>query len=260
MEKKKVALVLSGGAALGFAHIGVIKVLKEHNIPIDIVVGTSMGGLVAAAYAVGLSCEEMTDFACKFKNINFFDLNFDSSGIFSGKGMMKSITKFIPDVKIEDLDTRFACVACDLIGEKEYVFKNGSLRDAVRSTISIPGLFTPNKVGDLLLIDGGVVNNLPETVAKSMGADIIISSDVLYHCKLKSAPESLIASLMSAINVMTKIAQNSKPKLGDITLTPNISELGQMSFGKKTALKAIEAGERVTKKNIKKILSLLEEK
>ncbi len=258
MKKKKVALVLSGGAALGFAHIGVIRVLEKYGIHIDMVVGTSMGGLVAAAYAVGLSADEMTEFACKFKNIHFVDVNFDSSGIFSGKGMMRNINKFIPDIRIEELDKKFACVAFDLITEKEYVFKSGKLRDAVRSTISIPGFFTPHKVGKNILVDGGIINNMPESVAKEMGADIIISCDVLHCCRLEKAPEGLVSTIMATMNAVTRIAQKSKEKIGDIVLTPDTRDLGQMSFSKKTALKAIEEGEKETEKRIKEIKKLLE--
>ena len=258
MKKKKVALVLSGGAALGFAHIGVIKVLEKYGIPIDIVVGTSMGGLVAAAYSVGLTTDEMTEFACKFKNIHFVDVNFDSSGIFSGKGMMRNINKFIPDIKIEELNKKFACVAFDLITEKEYVFKTGKLRDAVRSTISIPAFFTPHKLGKMVLVDGGISNNMPEAVARDLGADIIISCDVLHHCRLQKPPEGLVNTIMATMNAVTRLSQESKEKIGDIVLTPNTSGIGQMSFSKKTALRAIEEGEKETEKRIKEIKKLFE--
>ena len=158
---KKVALVLSGGGALGCAHIGVIKVFEKYGIPIDIIVGTSMGGLVGASYSVGLTTKEMTDFACKFRTIDFLDVNFDASGLFSGKGVMRVINRFLPDVTIESLSKNFACVASDLYSEKELVFKTGSIRDAVRATISIPGMFVPFKYEDKLLVDGGILNNLP---------------------------------------------------------------------------------------------------
>ena len=111
MERKKVALVLGGGSALGFAHIGVIKVLEQNNIPIDMVIGTSMGALVGAAYSVGLNTDEMQDFAEKFKTLNFFDVNFNRSGLFSGKGVMRVINKFLPDDNIENLQktSNFYC-------------------------------------------------------------------------------------------------------------------------------------------------------
>ena len=117
MKKKKVALVLSGGSALGFAHIGVIKVLLEYGVPIDIVVGTSMGGLIGAVYASGMSVDNMISLACRFRKINFFDINFNTSGLFSGRGIMRTICKFLPDKDISELDVKYACVSCDLLTE-----------------------------------------------------------------------------------------------------------------------------------------------
>lgn len=257
MGRKKVALVLSGGSALGFAHIGVIKVLEKYKVPIDIIVGTSMGGLVGASYATGLSVEDMTKFACKFKRINFFDINFNSSGIFSGKGVMKTINKFLPDENIEKLPIKFACVACDLLSEKEVVFKKGSIRDAVRSTLSIPGFFVPFKKDDMLLVDGGIVNNLPDNIARQMGADVVISVDVLKTCKLKKSPKNVFETLISSINILTKVAQNERDSNSDFLLEPNLSDLTQMGFGKKNALKAIKIGEKETEKHIKEILKAI---
>lgn len=257
MERKKIALVLSGGSALGFAHIGVIKTLEKYNIPIDIIVGTSMGGLVGASYASGLSVQQMTDFACKFKKIHFIDVNFNASGLFSGKGVMKNINKFLPDKKIEELKLSFGCVACDLLTEKEVIFTTGSVRDAVRSTLSIPGFFVPYEIDGKLLVDGGVINNLPDELAVKMGADVIIAVDVLSKCKLKDAPKNAIDSLIASINVLTKEVQNYKSIHSDIIIKPDISCLTQMSFGKKNTLKAISLGEEECEKQIKKILQLI---
>lgn len=259
MKKKKVALVLSGGGALGFAHIGVISVLEKHNIPIDMVIGTSMGGLVGASYASGLTVKEMTKFACKFKSLNFIDINFNASGIFSGKGVMKNINKFLPDKNIEDLNTKFACVACDLLTEKEIIFTSGNVRDAVRSTLSIPGFFVPYTMGDKLLVDGGIVNNLPDDVAKKLGADIIISVDALKKCVLQEKPKNAIASLLTSINILTKVARTHKKSCSHIVLEPDISMLSQLSFGKNKTLKAIEMGEIECEKRIKEIQKLVEE-
>lgn len=254
---KKVALVLSGGSALGFAHVGVIKVLEKYNVPIDIVVGTSMGGLVGASYSAGLSAEEMTKFACKFKRIHFIDVNFNASGLFSGKGVMKNINKFLPNVNIGNLDTKFACVSCDLLSEKAVILDKGSLRDAVRATLSIPGFFVPFKYKDKLLIDGGVVNNMPIDIAKQMGAEAIIAVDVLKYCKLKKAPKNAIDTLVASINILTKANQDHALTSSDIVIEPDISGFTQMSFGKKNALKLIQIGEKATEKRIKEILEII---
>ena len=257
MERKTVALVLSGGAALGFCHIGVIKALEKHKIPIDIIVGTSMGALVGAAYSVGLSTSEMQKFASKFKAIDFFDVNFNKSGIFSGKGVMRVLNKFLPDENIENLKKNFACVACDLISEKEVVFKVGSLRDAIRASLSIPGIFVPLYLEDKVLVDGGVLNNLPEDVAMEMGADVIISVDVLSKYHLKSKPKNVIDTLMYAMNTQTKEVQKLKSTYSDIVLKPDTSGLSQMKFGQKSVEKAIRLGVSVTEKNITQIKSLI---
>jgi NTE family protein len=257
VERKKVALVLSGGAALGFAHIGVIKVLEENNIPIDIVVGTSMGALVGAAYCAGYSTDEMKEFGCKFKTIDFFDVNFNKSGLFSGKGVMKSVNKFLPDDNIENLSKEFACVAVDMKEEKEVVFKTGNVRDAVRASLSIPGIFVPLAIDDKVLIDGGAMNNLPEDVAMDMGADIIISADVLSKNFLKSNPSNAIEVLLAAINVMVKEVQKHKACHADVVIKPDTSMLAPMRFGKTVTLKAIEQGVIETEKYIKDIKKLL---
>ncbi len=257
MNTKKVALVLSGGSALGFAHVGVISVLEKYGINIDMVVGTSMGGLVGAAYATGLTVDEMTKFACKFKRIHFFDVNFNASGLFSGKGVMKNINRFLPDKKIERCKTKFACVSCDLLTEKEVIFDKGSIRDAVRSTLSIPGFFVPFKIGNKLLIDGGCVNNMPDDVALKMGADVIISVDVINYCKIDKKPKNAIDSLVGAINILTKTVQHLKATNSNIILRPDLTGFTQMSFGKNNALKIIEIGKKETEKHIDEILKLV---
>jgi len=256
-ERKKIALVLSGGSALGFAHIGVIKVLEEYNIPIDIVVGTSMGSVVGAGYAIGLSVEDMSKLACKFKTIDFFDVNVDASGLFSGKGVMRILNKFLPDVNIETLEKSFACVAADLILEKEIVFKSGSIRDAVRSSLSIPGVFVPFKKNGQVLVDGGTLNNLPEDVAMEMGADIIISCDVIKNFRLQNPPKNILDTLIYSMNLCTKEIQKYKSYHSDITIYPDLQGLSLLSFSKKKTLEAIKKGEEATRKEISKIMKLI---
>lgn len=255
--RKKVALVLGGGGALGCAHIGVIKVLEKYGIPIDIIVGTSMGGIVGASYAVGLKTKEMTEFACKFRTVDFLDINFDSSGLFSGKGVMKIINKFLPDVKIESLPKTFACVASDLYSEKEVVFKTGSIRDAVRSTISIPGFFVPFRMDDKLLVDGGILNNLPEDVAMELGADVIISCDVLAGFKLTRKPRNVLETLIYSMNIATKEMQKFKALHSDVVLRPNMEGLQQLSFTKTKTTLAIRRGVQEAEKHIKEIIDAI---
>ena len=256
--RKKVALVLSGGAALGYAHIGVIKQLEENNIPIDMIVGTSMGGLVGAAYASGLTYEQMIDMGNKFKTYNFIDINLNMSGVFSGQGIMNKVSKFIPDKNIEDLDIKFACIGCDLNKEEEIVYDKGSVLDAVRATISIPGLIVPVKEDvHTHVVDGGVMNNLPEDVAKKMGADIIISVDVIQNYKILGAPSNLFECLFQSMNVLMKEVQKHKKRYYDVLIAPDLSGCKQMIFSSKNMEKCVYLGEVETKKQIEKIKKLI---
>ncbi|MGN0960915.1 MAG: patatin-like phospholipase family protein, partial [Christensenellales bacterium] len=177
--------------------------------------------------------------------------------LFSGKGVMKIINQFIPDVKIESLDKTFACVASDLIAEKEVVLKTGSLRDAVRATMSIPGFFVPFNKDGRILVDGGILNNLPEDVAVELGADIIISCDVLTKCKITKRPKNAFETLMYSVNMSTKEIQKLKAYHSDILIQPDMTGLGQLVFTKKKTLLAIKRGEEETEKYIKKIQKLI---
>ncbi|MBQ3647552.1 MAG: patatin-like phospholipase family protein, partial [Spirochaetia bacterium] len=206
-DRPKVGLVLAGGGAKGFAHIGVLKVLEDNGIHVDYIAGTSMGGIVGALSAYGYSAREIEkevssiDWTSLFfdtKNrdhmsyINktassryFMTLGFDRHGLKNSPGVItgqKIQNKFYHLVgpcsdndDFDDLPTPFRCVATDIITGKEVVLENGSLADAMRSTMSIPGVFNPVEKGEYLLVDGGVVNNLPVDVMKDMGADIIIA-------------------------------------------------------------------------------------
>ena len=199
----------------------------------------------------------MSAFASKFRTRDFFDVNFNASGLFSGKGVMRFIGKILPDVQIENLSKTFACVACDLNTEKEIVFKTGSLRNAVRSSMSIPGIFVPVSIDDMLLVDGGIINNLPEDVAMEMGADVIISVDVMSNYHMKSKPKNIVDAIFASMNIQTKEVQRLKACYSDIVLTPDTSELSQMRFGKDTVTNAINAGIEATNKHIKEIKKLV---
>ena len=173
---------------------------------------------------------------------------------------MRVINKFLPDERIEHLPRTFACVACDIMEEKEIVFKTGKLRDAVRATLSIPGFFSPHKADNKLLVDGGMLNNLPEDVAMEMGADIIISCDVLTKYRMTKKPDSALDVLISSLNCVVKELQKYKSCYADIKIMPNLSEFKQMYFAKNSTLEIIKKGEEACEKEIDNILKLLKDK
>lgn len=181
--KKNVALVLSGGGARGIAHIGVIEELEKQGYKIQSIAGTSMGSLVGGVYATG-KIQEFKDWMYTLYKIDVFkliDFTLSTYGIIKGDKVFKTMKAFIPDMNIEDLKIPYAAVAADIINNKEVVFTKGSIYEAIRASIAIPTVFTPVKTDDGLLVDGGVVNNIPVNRVKRTPNDILIVVNVNAH-------------------------------------------------------------------------------
>jgi NTE family protein len=176
--KPRVALTLSGGAARGLAHVGVLSVLKEYNIPIDLVVGASFGSIVAGYYGYGYSIEQMLEFARKFKLWSLRDFNLPWRSFLNGDKEESVFKKDLGNTKIEDLKLPVVILAADLKEKKEIIFDHGSLSIAMRASSAFPGLFDPCSIGEMLLIDGGIMDDVPVKIARKRGAQIVISSDV----------------------------------------------------------------------------------
>jgi len=181
MKKKKIGLALGSGAARGLAHIGVLKILTANQISIDFIAGSSMGALIGALYASGLSIEQMEDIACNTDwklTAKMFTPTLPWAGLVEGNRIREFIRTLVGDKNINDLQIPFAAVATDVQTGEEIVIENGSLIEAVRASISIPGVFTPVRHQNRFLVDGGVVNPVPADVARNMGADIVIAVNV----------------------------------------------------------------------------------
>lgn len=178
---KNVALVLSGGGARGIAHIGVIEVLEENGFNITSISGTSMGSLVGAVYALG----KLPEFKEWLLNINkleilkLVDFTFSNQGFIKGDKFFKELKQFIPDSNIEDLKINYSAIAADIMNKREIIFTQGSIFDAVRASISIPSIFTPIESESSILVDGGMVNNLPLDRVKRTEGDLLVAVDVL---------------------------------------------------------------------------------
>jgi NTE family protein len=178
--KQKVSLVLSGGGARGIAHIGVIEELEKQGFEIFSVSGTSMGALVGGVYALG-KMEEYKKWLFTLDKIKIFrllDFTFSSQGLVKGDKIFNKIKEFISDANIEDLRIHYAAVAADILNKKEVVFTSGSVYDAIRASIAIPTVFKPVKTKNGLLVDGGIINNLPISHAKRIPGDILVVVNV----------------------------------------------------------------------------------
>jgi NTE family protein len=180
MVKQKVSLVLSGGGARGIAHIGVIEELEKQGFEIFSISGTSIGALVGGVYALG-KMEALKNWIVTLDKLKIFglvDFTFRAQGFIKGDKLFNTMKEFIPDANIEDLKIHYTAVAADIINKKEVAFTKGSIYDAIRSSIAIPTLFTPVKTETGLLVDGGVINNIPMNHAKRIPHDILIAVNV----------------------------------------------------------------------------------
>ncbi len=251
-----VALVLGGGGALGFAHVGVIEALVENNIPIDMIVGTSMGAIVGASYCSGFSINKMREFAESVSLRKMYDLNFDFTGFISGKKVVNMLKKVIKNVNTEDLTTKFVCNAVDLKTGKEIILDKGNVIDNVRASISVPGVFVPVQTNDMVLVDGGVINNLPHDIAHKLGADVIIAVDVVSKSKMEELPKTIVGYFMEAWFIAQKELQNAKRKYYNVLIQPNTSEFSQTDYKGKLALDIIHEGKLEALKHIDEIKKL----
>lgn len=267
-HRPKVGLVLSGGGARGFAHVGVLKYLEEQNIPIDYISGTSMGAIIGAFYAMGYSAEEiekmilsqdweivLTDFVDR-KYIPLYDrdekdryaISFPINekgivipkGVSAGQNVMKLLSRYtIPYHNVNDfnkLPIPFACVAADVVNGDEVDMREGSLPLALRSSMSIPTVFAPVSYKDKLLVDGGVFNNLPVDIARKMGADIIIAIDLQQPNKKKNEIDNMYTFFEQGMSFLGLDKYYENLEDIDIYLKPNVSKYSISDFAKGDSL------------------------
>jgi NTE family protein len=176
-ETRKIGLALGSGSARGWSHIGVIRVLQKEGIDIDIVCGTSIGSIVGGALAAG-TLDELEEWARELAwsdILGFMDVTLPRSGLIEGDKIVKFFRKNLSDPSIEDLPLPFAAVATDMSSGKEVWLREGSFMEAIRASISMPGMFTPFKQEERWLVDGGLVNPVPVSLCRAMGADVVIA-------------------------------------------------------------------------------------
>src|SRR3954464_8805654 len=187
VRRPVIGLALGGGAARGFAHIGIINTLTSHGIAPDIVVGTSMGGVVGGAYAAG-RLDRLEAWARNLQPRNvlsYLDIRLNGSGLIGGTKLAAEIETTLGEYRIEDLPLKFATVATEVRTGHEIWLTHGSMVAAMRASYALPGLFAPVLIGDRWLVDGALVNPVPVSAARALGAEIVIaanlSSDIFTH-------------------------------------------------------------------------------
>jgi NTE family protein len=260
MDRKKVGLALSGGAARGFAHLGVLKVLKEHDIPIDFIAGCSAGSFAGGAFAAGMSVESIIEIGKQMSWYRMSKFSYSAKGLISNSPIAKLIKDKFPFTRFEDLMIPFAAVATNLETGKEVVFKDtGDLGFAIRSSCAIPGVFAPleDQEGNLY-VDGGVVAPVPTKAVKRMGAEIIIAVDVISSgSDYWGKPTTLLGVALQSALMLLQTASQHQHYRADSVIIPPLAHLRPDEISKMDEF--IELGEKAALAQIDQIKRLIDE-
>jgi NTE family protein len=289
-RRKKVGIALSGGGARGLSHIGVLKVLEELGVEIDVISGTSMGAVIGSFYCSGTGVDQMKDYveSLDWKSFLLFsDFSFiKSGGMINGRRVEEVLDRFLGNKSFEDCKIKFNCTAVDIISREEVILDSGPLKDAVRASISIPGLFSPVCFKDKILIDGGIIEPLPTKSIKELKPDIIIGSSIVFEnqdrikalCesedrpneesrrglkrfkagskrKVSNIPANTIIDI--SLNIMHREMTLPYLDYADILIEPEVGDLGFMDFtkGREMIARGVEAAQKMVPA-IKKRLKL----
>jgi len=256
--KMKIGLALSGGAARGIAHIGALKALREAQISIDMIAGASSGALIGTLYASGLNIETIEKVALGLKWREFADFTLPKMGLISGKGIEEFVSEHTGVSDFKELKIPLAIITTDLISEREVVFREGLLARIVQASCSIPGVYTPVKYEDMLLVDGGVVNILPTDVLRRMGADFVIGVDVNTKATISSEPKNVFQVIIQAWDVISRQGAERARKDADLIIYPEIGDISKVDL--KRARELLQAGYQATKKVIPQLKKEMKKK
>jgi len=252
----KIALVLGGGSAKGFAHVGVIRVLEQEKIPVHMIVGTSVGSLIGGIYASNPDSFQLEWIAFKIDRNDVLDpsLVYSKFGPVQGVRLENFVEQSIKVKKIEDTKIPFYPIATDLNTGETIVLEKGSLAKAIRASSSIPGIFVPVNFDNRMLVDGGVTDNIACDIAKNKGADIIIAVNINKDVK-ETNITSLIDIVGQSASIMMQEASKSKLQFADVIIEPNTKGIGMFDFTHKKPL--MDEGIKAAKQAIPKIKELI---
>lgn len=239
--KPVIALALGGGAAKGFAHIGVIKALEAQGIVPDIVIGTSAGSVVGSMYAAGKSGFELQELAIQLDESNLVDWTFFGAGFLKGDRLAEFINKAVGGKPIDKLPRTFGVVATDLGSGQPIVFRSGDTGTAVRASSSVPGVFQPVGIRNRHYVDGGLVAPVPVRLARQMGATFVIAVDISDK-PANGKTSSIFENLMQTFTIMGHTINQFELPLADLLIQPDISKLGAIDF--KNRHQAVLEGEK----------------
>ena len=258
-RRPTVGLALSGGAARGVAHVGVLRALTEHNIPIDFIAGTSSGSLVGGAMASGMPLDEIEDLGRKMRWRDVGRMTVSRLGVQSNERLEQYLREHLPIQRFEDLPIPFAAVATDLASGAAVILRDkGNLPFAIRASCTIPGWYVPviDEEGRQL-VDGGLVAVIPASVVRSLGADIVIAVDVNSEgAKFIGSTSSVIGVVLQSMLVVQRTASHYQLSLSDHVVKPRVGHIRWDEMGRGEEL--VAAGYEAGLESVPEILALIE--
>ena len=255
-EPARIALVLGGGAARGFAHIGVLKILESDGIPIHMIVGTSAGSFVGSLYAYGLNAYQIQKLSLDIQRSDIADFTIPDNGFIKGDLLEEYVNRMLRNTTMEKLRIPFYATATELPNGKETVFGTGNTGKAVRASCSIPGVFNPAMIGNKMYVDGGVVSPVPVDAAKRLGADVVIAVDISSDLDT-TKPSGTIETILQAINIMSSRISVAQLSRADIVIRPLVGHIGSADFDRRND--AIIEGEKAALQALPKIREIVEQ-
>lgn len=274
-HRPRLGLALSGGGARGLAHIGVLKVLEQAGIVADLVVGTSMGGVMAAAYAAGMTAAEIEHEALERSRprqlLRLIDPMPAAGGLLGGQRLQAYFERLFGRRTFAEMRCPLAVVAVDLNSRREVILREGPLAEALRATTAVPGVFAPLEKDGMRLVDGGVLNNLPVDVARKMGAEVVIAVDISptreseysrWFDNRRWAPKGFLATLQvleETISTLMIAAQEHKLRQfpPDLLLCPALPREVTVFTGFERAAELIALGEETARRHLADMQALL---
>jgi NTE family protein len=258
-RRPRLGLALSGGGARGIAHVGVLKVLAEHGIRVDCVAGTSAGALVGGALAAGMPVEEIEKVGRTLRWRDFGRMTLSRLGVQSNVSLEEYVRAHFPVTRFEELPVPFAAVATDLqTGARVVMRDEGDLGFAIRASCAIPGWYVPVTDSEgRQLVDGGLVANLPVSVARTLGAEVVVAVDVNSEgAKFMGPPTSVIGVLLQSMLVVQRTSVEHQRQLADVCISPPVGQLRWDELARADEL--IDAGVEAARAAIPAIKELLE--
>jgi len=250
----RIAVVLGAGAARGFAHIGVLKVMEAHKVPIDILVGTSAGSLVGSIYAAGFNAFQIQKIAMNLQKDEVIDYILPDNGFIRGEKLENFVNKTVNRLPLEKMRIPLRVVATDIRTGEEAVFATGNTGWAVRASCSVPGVFKPVQIGKKTYVDGGVVSPVAVNAARQAGADVVIAVDISVGLS-SSTPQGTIDTILQAIDIMHARISEIQLRNADIIIKPKVGHIGAADFEKRD--EAILEGEKAAAQAMPQIQQIL---